>query len=108
MSRALIFRHDMHEVTGFGGEYEQRVRAAIEIGAAWMRDFGPFERTELEKYISNHQVLRANRHMIALGKLLSRAQMGIVMYHLRFISEYGWDTYCERMSSPVKFVERAA
>lgn len=108
MSRALVFRDDMHEVTGFGGEYEQRVRAAIEIGAEWMRDFGPFERAELEKHIGDHEVLRSTGRMIRLGKLLSRAQMGLIMYHLRFISEYGWDTYCERMSSPVKFVEGAA
>lgn len=108
MSHALVFRPEMHEVTGFGGEYERRVRTAIEIGAEHLRDYGPFDRIEMERYIRSHEVIRSNGRLIEMGKLMTRAQMGLVMYHLRFISEYGWDAYCERMTSPVRFTEGAA
>lgn len=108
MSHALVFRPDMTEVTGFGGEYEQRARAAIEYGAEWLRDHGyidVFDHATLQNHIMEHEVICAHGKKVRMGDLLTWSQMGLVMDHLRYIAINGWDAYCERMKSPTRLTE---
>jgi len=96
----ISFGEDMNEVSGLGGFYERCCRAAIIAGAQWLARHRTFNAPEIEHAIRTALVARDDGTKVSLGYELTPEQLGLAMYHVRFIAEHGWKKYTEKMSVP--------
>lgn len=112
MSEETIYRHtpDMGEISGFGGNYEERCQVMLEAGVKWLVTktspadikahgysgvYGILitdsdDAKELEKVI-----IQAIKDKCGEGP--SGAMHQAVMQRLMFISKSGWDQYCKEV-----------
>jgi hypothetical protein len=104
MSR-ISFTEDMNEVTGLGGYYERCCRTAIIAGAKWCIEHGQFDLSSVTHAIGQALVARDDGQKAKLDDELTQTQSGLVMYHVRYIADHGWNKYRECMTAPVKVYE---
>ena len=94
---------EMHEISGFGGNYEQACREMVVAGLTWL-DEHP---TADPKYAGQPGVKRDNADAIALSDAIlapvpdcSGAMHGAVTNVCLYVHKNGWAKYVEAMSKP--------
>jgi len=113
------FTDDMNEVSGYGGDYERACRAAIAVGATWV-SLHPAAEPEVDgnngisgyvrganedgakmlDCIDDQPFRMDDGREVKLGDVLTPAMYYVALYHIGFITEFGWNAYAEKMRSP--------
>lgn len=91
---------EMNEITGLGGFYERCCRVAVTAGAHWcVQHPRAFDAEEVESAIRSSLVAADDGVKHTLGDELTPTQMALVMFHVRYIADNGWNKYRECMSA---------
>lgn len=99
------FTDDMHEISGFGGDYEECCRRMLGAALRWLDDhpkadpkFGPFGQEEnADAKALSAAALQAAEEM---GYGASGAQHGAAISHALWVRKYGWAAYVREKAHP--------